>query len=228
MNTFQIIGLILTMIWLVVVVTWFRRSTIALIIGLVVLAGYILISVITKNVTFRTLGLGIPASWITTVGYALAGLILMLVYSPLADWLASLLFSKPPTLQAFGRIQDSWINLVIGIIIAWFLGGILEELIARGLILKALAGWLDQWISIPFSACAAILITAMGAGVMHFYQGPRAVAIIFQLSILLGILFVITGYNLWAVMICHGLYDTIAFIRFALKKSRVSQSGARG
>jgi membrane protease YdiL (CAAX protease family) len=57
---------------------------------------------------------------------------------------------------------------------------------------------------------------------MHFYQGPRAVLIIAQLSVLFGILFVISGYNLWAVMICHGLYDTIAFIRFARKKSRYS------
>jgi len=37
-----------------------------------------------------------------------------------------------------------------------------------------------------------------------------------------GVLFVISGYNLWAVMLCHGLYDTVAFIRFATKKSKYS------
>ena len=38
----------------------------------------------------------------------------------------------------------------------------------------------------------------------------------------LGILFVASGRNLWAVILCHGLYDTIAFIRFANRQSRYS------
>jgi len=37
-----------------------------------------------------------------------------------------------------------------------------------------------------------------------------------------GVLFVVSGYNLWTVMLCHGLYDTIAFVRFANKKSKYS------
>ncbi len=49
-----------------------------------------------------------------------------------------------------------------------------------------------------------------------------AMVIISQLSALFGILFVISGYNLWAVMLCHGLYDTIAFVRFANKQSKYS------
>jgi membrane protease YdiL (CAAX protease family) len=58
---------------------------------------------------------------------------------------------------------------------------------------------------------------------MHSYQGPRAMLLITQLSLLLGVLFVVSGYNLWAVMLCHGLYDSIAFIKFATKKSKYSQ-----
>jgi len=68
-----------------------------------------------------------------------------------------------------------------------------------------------------------VCIAAAGAGLIHLYQGPRAVIIITQLSVLFGLLFVISGYNLWAVVLCHGLYDTIAFIRFANKKSKYSK-----
>jgi len=59
--------------------------------------------------------------------------------------------------------------------------------------------------------------------VIHLYQGPRAAFIVTQLSVLFGTLFVLAGYNLWAVILCHGLYDTIAFIRFANKQSRYSK-----
>ncbi|HXX77998.1 MAG TPA: hypothetical protein VEI53_05885 [Ktedonobacteraceae bacterium] len=46
--------------------------------------------------------------------------------------------------------------------------------------------------------------------------------IITQLSALFDVLFVISGYNLRAVILCHGSYDSIAFIRFANKQSNYS------
>jgi len=46
--------------------------------------------------------------------------------------------------------------------------------------------------------------------------------IIAQLSVLFGLLYVITGYNLWAVILCHGFYNTIAFVRFANRSSKYS------
>ena len=158
-----------------------------------------------------------------TLKFAVIGLAVMLVYSPLADRVASHWFEKPPTLDSFRAIQGSKINLVIGILIAWLLGGFLEELIARGIILRSVEAFLKPWVVAQVATTLAILIAALGAGLMHSYQGPRAVLIIAQLSILFGILFVISGYNLWTVILCHGLYDTIAFIRFANKTSRYAQ-----
>jgi len=35
---------------------------------------------------------------------------------------------------------------------------------------------------------------------------------------------VVAGYNLWAVILCHGFYDTIAFVRFATGKSKYSKA----
>ena len=47
--------------------------------------------------------------------------------------------------------------------------------------------------------------------------------IITQLSVLFGVLFVASGYNLWTVILAHGFYDTIAFVRFASGKSRYAK-----
>jgi membrane protease YdiL (CAAX protease family) len=169
--------------------------------------------------------LDFPSSWLRTVVFALAGLGFMLAFSPLADLLASRWFSKPPTLQAFGAIQQSRLKLIAGILAAWVLGGILEELVARGIVLGSVVSLLTPSPGASVAAGIAIFIAGLGAGLMHLYQGPRAVVIVTQLSILFGFLFVVSGYNLWAVIICHGLYDTIAFIRFATKKSKYSDLG---
>ncbi len=219
---FQFTALILTIIWFVIVAVRFRRSTRVLIGGLLILGLYTLAALILGWITLDDLGLGTPQSWWLTVVFALAGLALTVAYSPLADRIASRWFAQPPTLNSFRVIQQSRAKLVGGIIVAWMLGGILEELIARGIVLKSVESLLNSWLVEPVAAGIAVCISAIGAGIMHFYQGPRAIVIITQISILFGILFVVSGYNLWAVIICHGLYDTIAFIRFAGKKSRYS------
>ena len=222
MTPFQQIALLMTAIWLVLIVVRFRRSNIVLIGGLFAIGSYALVAIAYGEVTLDELGLGIPNSWLPTIGFSLAGLGLMFAYSPLADRLATRWFAKPPNLETFRVIQKSKANLIAGIIAAWVLGGILEELIARGIVLKSVESLLSAWTNVPVAAGVAICIAALGAGLIHFYQGPRAMVIITQLSVLLGVLFVVCGYNLWAVMLCHGLYDTVAFIRFANKKSKYS------
>lgn len=222
LTTFQQTALLLTVIWLVMVVVRFRRSRIVLIGGLFVVGLYTLVAFAYGEVTLDELGLGIANSWLPTIGFALAWLGLMVAYTPLADRLATRWIDKPPTLELFRVIQQSKGKLIAGIVVAWVLGGILEELVCRGIVLKSVESLLTAWLIEPIATGVAICTAALGAGVIHFYQGPRAMVIVAQLSVLFGVLFVVSGYNLWTVMLCHGLYDTIAFVRFANKKSKYS------
>ena len=218
MTTFQQIALLLIGIWFAMIMVRFRHSTGMLIAGLIVIGLFTLVSHALGKVTLVELGL--RPLWLPAVGFAVVGLVISLAYSSLADKIASCWFEKPPTLDSFRAIQQSRTTLVIGIVVAWLLGGFLEELIARGIILQSVAILLKPWLPPFLAILLAILIAAVGAGLLHSYQGPRAVAIISQISILFGILFVVSGYNLWAAILCHGLYDTIAFVRFANKTSR--------
>jgi hypothetical protein len=44
--------------------------------------------------------------------------------------------------------------------------------------------------------------------------------IIMQLSVLFGVLFVVSGHNICAAILCHGSCAAIAFVRLASGKSR--------
>ncbi len=222
MTRFQETALFLTAIYIVVVVVRFRRSTVVLIGGLVALGLYTLVALAYGEVTLSEIGLG-SHSWLPTIGFALVWLGLMLAYSPLADRLASRWFHKPPTLGTFRAIQESTAKLIAGIVIAWMLGGFLEELVFRGIVLRSVASSISAWRAAPIAISIAVCVAALGAGLMHLYQGPRAAVIVTQLSILFGVLFEVSGYNLWAVILCHGMYDTVAFIRFASGKSKYSK-----
>lgn len=227
MTSFQHTALLLTGIWLVIVVGRFRRSVFALISGLMAIGLYTLFALAHGEVTLDELGLRSGSSWLLTIGFALACLALMLAYTPLADRLATRWVDTPPTLGAFRVIQQSTVKLIAGIVVAWMLGGFLEELVLRGIVLKSVESSLAGRLGEPIAAGVAVCVAASGAGLIHLYQGPRAVIIVTQLSVLFGVLFVVSGFNLRAAVLCHGLYDTIAFVRFANKKSKYSDLAGR-
>jgi uncharacterized protein len=211
--------------WLALVGARFRHSKPVLVGGLLVVGASAIVAMMIGAVEASELGLGRPRSWLATIGGAAAWTVVMLAYSPLADALARRRFPERPNLAAFAPLQQSRIKLVIGIAIAWVLGGFLEELTFRGVVLQSIDRWLSPVLpgpvaATPVAATIAILAAAFGAGVVHLYQGPRAAVVIIQLSALFGLLMVISGNNLWTVVICHGLYDTVAFIRFANRTSR--------
>jgi uncharacterized protein len=220
---FQQYALLLIGIWLFAVFVRFRRSTIVLIGGLLTVGLSTSIALICHQASLQDFGLRIPIPWISTIVFATAWLVLMLVYSPLADRIATRWFAKPPTLGAFRSIQRSTIKLIAGIVITWVLGAFLEELTFRGIVLKMVEAQLCTLLPMRIAAAISICIAATGAGIIHLYQGPRAAFIITQLSTLFGLLFVLSTDTLWAVILCHGMYDTIAFIRFASGSSRYSQ-----
>jgi membrane protease YdiL (CAAX protease family) len=222
-TTFQQTALVLAGVWLALVVGRFRRSVAALIGGLVAIGAYTLAALLHGDVTAEGLGLGRAHSWPTTVGFALAGSAVLVAYSPVADRLASQWVKMPPNLEAFRALQQSRAKLVVGIVVAWILGGFLEELVVRGVVLKSVQSLLSARLIGPVATGVAVCTAAAGAGAMHLYQGPRAAIIVAQLSVLFGVLFVASGHNLWAVILCHGLYDTIAIVRFAAKKSKYSE-----
>lgn len=74
-------------------------------------------------------GLTLPSSWRVTTAWAVAWTLLMLAYSPFADAVAMKLFVAPRKLGAFRAIQESRAKLLVGIVVAWVLGGFLEELV---------------------------------------------------------------------------------------------------
>ena len=51
-------------------------------------------------------------------------------------------------------------------------------------------------------------------GLAHAYQNPLGIAITGTLGILMGLLVLASGRNLWPVIIGHGLFDASRFVLF--------------
>jgi membrane protease YdiL (CAAX protease family) len=205
---------------------WCLAGRAAVLGGLCAVGIAVAVALLTGAVHPVDLGLGRPHSWPATVAAAVGWLALLLAYSPLADAPARRWFPERPNLAAFDPIRRSRIALVAGIVVAWVLGGLLEELALRGIVVQYLDRWLAPLLGAVPAATVAVLVAAAGAAAGHLYQGRRAAVVILQLSALSGVLMVVSGHNLWTVILCHGLYDTVAFIRYATGRSRYAPERA--
>ena len=91
------------------------------------------------KVSFEDLELGVPKSRLATFGYALTGLGVILIYSPLADWLATRFFTKPPSLGAFiggwlfGLLHINLGGGFLGDVATAFVGAVVLLLLLRAL-----------------------------------------------------------------------------------------------
>ena len=61
---------------------------------------------------------------------------------------------------------------------------------------------------------AACVVQGVLFGAAHAYQNPLGIAITGTLGILMGLLVLASGRNLWPVIIGHGLFDASRFVLF--------------
>ena len=93
----------------------------------------------------------------------------------------------------------------------WLLVGPTEELISRGFLI-------DQW-SVALKGLVraplfAVVASALTFGAVHFYEGTTGVITNVIAALWLGGLYLQQQRTLWAVIIAHGIVDTVAMLAF--------------
>jgi hypothetical protein len=114
-------------------------------------------------------------------------------------------------LSKFKEVQGNLELMVFGVCYAFIGAGFYEEFMFRGFLMQGLA--------MLFGASRGAWIVAcvvQGAlfGAAHAYQNPLGIAITGTLGVLMGLLVLASGRNLWPVIVGHGLFDASRFALF--------------
>jgi hypothetical protein len=152
------------------------------------------------------IGLKRPASWIHTfmIGIGLAAIVFIAIY----------LSEKAGFRRDLSKFKDVQGNLelaLFGVFYASIGAGFYEEFMFRGFLMQGLAMLFGA------SRCAWIVACVIqGAlfGAAHAYQNPLGIVITGTLGVLMGLLVIASGRNLWPVIIGHGLFDASRFVLF--------------
>jgi len=118
-----------------------------------------------------------------------------------------------PNLGNFSAIRGNFLALAVGLLVAWFFGAFLEEFLFRGYLQNTLHIFCSkvgcpQWVAWTI----AILATSACTGIGHFYQGITGMLTAGFIAVGFSVIYLINRRNLWASILAHGVYDTVAFL----------------
>jgi len=175
-------------------------------IGKVLLVGAGCGLILLRGERLPDVGLKRPKSWFRTfvIGIAYAALVFIAIYlSEKAGFRREL--------SRFASVRGNFQLALVGVVYSFIGAGLYEEFMFRGFLMQALAmcvgGSRNAWI-------AACIVQAALFGASHAYQNPLGMAITGTLGLLLGILVLGSGRNLWPAIIGHGFYDASRFVLF--------------
>jgi len=175
-------------------------------IGKMLLVGVAWVLIRLRGERLTDIGLKRPASWMRTfmIGIGLAAIVFIAMY----------LSEKAGFRRDLSKFKDVQGNLelaVLGVFYALIGAGFYEEFMFRGFLMQGLAmffgGSRGGWI-------AACVLQGALFGLAHAYQNPLGILITGTLGVLMGLLVLVLGRNLWPVIKGHGLFDAARFVLF--------------
>jgi membrane protease YdiL (CAAX protease family) len=112
-------------------------------------------------------------------------------------------------LSTFNEVAGNAKVLAVYLVASWILAALGEEMAWRGYALPRIAefcgGGMRAWV-------LALVIVNVAFGLAHLYQGWNGVIQATVGGVLLGVLYLVTGRNLLAPIVAHGLGNSLDFI----------------
>jgi membrane protease YdiL (CAAX protease family) len=174
------------------------------------------ISLRWRGLGWRDVGLARPGDWRRTISLGiLFGIGMELLELFVTQPLLVKLFHRIPDLSDLGELQGNWKLALLFIALAWTLAAFGEEMVYRGYLMNRVAGLFRN----PRMAWTiSLIVVSFVFGLGHIDQGITGQIENMINGLLLGVIFLSSGYNLWTAIVAHGLTDTIDLLLLYLGK----------
>jgi len=169
------------------------------------------LSFLLRGGGWRVTGLTRPKSWWKTVLMAIVAAALLQLGSELViQPLASHLWHRPEQVSSLLKAPAlDWKLALRNLAIVWVFAALGEETGYRGYLLNRAA---DLGNRSRLAYLAAMLYVAVLFGFAHFYKGPAGVIDSTYSGLVLGGVYLLSGRNLWAAIMAHGISDTFVVV----------------
>jgi len=164
-----------------------------------------------KKVGWSDFGLYRPKSWSKTIIIAFVAVLIVQT----VGFLQFMLNISPPDYSSYEQALTPW-GLLGWIVISWTTAGFGEEIIWRGFFMKQIARLFDE--QKRSSWVIGLVLTSIVFGLVHYHQGPGGMLGTGFVGLVYGIVYLVSGRNLWVTIIAHGLTGSSSFILLYLSQ----------
>jgi uncharacterized protein len=182
--------------------------------GIVVVLVIIPLALWLRGDTLATLGFDPPENWGTTILLALAlGTATQVLGVALIEPLSDKLSGTSHDLSIIENVRGNWRALLQWLLLVWLFVPVLEEGIYRGFLMTEIARVIGTG---PVASLVNVLVSSLVFGLSHGYQGRSGIISTSLVGSVLGIIFILSGFNLWLAIFTHGFIDTVGLALIAV------------
>jgi membrane protease YdiL (CAAX protease family) len=169
-----------------------------------------LISFRVRNGGWAAMGFRRPASWTRIVLIAVAAAVLRIVLGELVvDPLTARYWPPAASPAGVEAITGNLAVAAMWLLKVWTFAAFGEEIAYRGYLLNRAA---DVGRRSTAACWIAMVLVSIAFGYGHYYKGPAGILDSGVAGLVLGTAYLLSGRNLWASIIAHGLIDTVGIV----------------
>ena len=169
-----------------------------------------LISLRVRDGGWGVIGLGWPSSWRRTLLWALAAAATRILLGQfVVDPLTAHFWPVANAPSGFNQITGHWLVALRWLLIVWTFAAFGEEISYRGYLVTRAA---DVGGRSKAAYWVAVLMVSVLFGYGHYYKGPAGMVDSGMAGLVLGAAYLLSGRNLWACILGHGLIDTVGVV----------------
>jgi membrane protease YdiL (CAAX protease family) len=196
--------LIILIVSALLIITGLRKQPGLGILGAVII---ILLFLFSRGDSLGAIGFTKPDSWFMTI---LTGLVLGIVIQ-----LFSVMLIEPFSEKITGTKHDhslidsvkgNWKVFIQWLLLVWIFVAVIEEGVFRGFMMTEIINILG--VAIP-GLLISVLFTSVVFGLSHGYQSRSGIISTGIVGVILGVIFILSDFNLWLAIFTHGFIDTI-------------------
>lgn len=171
-----------------------------------------------RHTSFAAIGLGLPASWPAVIlgglglGAALS-LFSMIFVEPLIERITKI----PHDVSAVEGVRGNWKSLLGWLAMVWIVVALIEEGLYRGFLMTEMVRVIGTGV---LGLIITLVVSSVVFGLSHSYQGRSGTWSTGIIGGLLGLIFILSGFNLWLAIFTHGFIDTISLILMYFKADK--------
>ena len=204
-NSSEIISILaIIMISTLLIITGLKKQP-----GLGILGAVLIIILLlwAQGDSLFQIGFSPPKNWFSTILMGLGlGIIIQLLSVILIEPLSEKITHTSHDHSLIDAVKGNWKVFLQWMILVWVLVALIEEGVYRGYLMTELKNVLGFGMA---AVTINLLFSSVVFGLSHAYQGQSGMLSTGFVGVILGVIFILSDFNLWLAIFTHGFIDTV-------------------